>query len=344
MPDQVTIKPGNLQSILSKTIPAKEPVLIVGKPGIGKTEITEQMVNELNYKTIAMYPVVSEPVDFRGMPYTDMENARAMFLPFGSLDDLVRATEPTVCLIDDLGQAMIQTMGAVMHLIQARQIGDHKVSDHVSFVACTNSREHHAGVTGIIEPLKDRFSIVHLEVDVEDWVKWAIQSDIRPEVVGFIRLCGMEMLSNFKPTMDMTKSPTPRGNEAVSRILNLGFKDSQEEFALIQGAVGRGYAVQFAGFKKLFESLVDPGEILKRPETVDIPEDNPSVVYAYCSALSRLVTPENMPAVVQFARRLPIEFQVKLLEYDCKSADPETHETGAYTQWAIDNQQVLKAA
>jgi len=301
MPDQVTIKPGNLQSILSKTIPAKEPVLIVGKPGIGKTEITEQMVNELNYKTIAMYPVVSEPVDFRGMPYTDMENARAMFLPFGSLDDLVRATEPT--------------MGAVMHLIQARQIGDHKVSDHVSFVAC------------IIEPLKDRFSIVHLEVDVEDWVKWAIQSDIRPEVIGFIRLCGMEMLSNFKPTMDMTKSPTPRGNEAVSRILNLGFKDSQEEFALIQGAVGRGE--QSAG---------------KRPETVDIPEDNPSVVYAYCSALSRLVTPENMPEVVRFARRLPIEFQVKLLEYDCKSADPETHETGAYTQWAIDNQQVLKAA
>jgi len=51
-----------------------------------------------------------------------------------------------------------------------------------------------------------------------------------------------------------------------------------------------------------------------------------------------------MEEIVTFAKRLPAEFQVKLLQYDCKHTNPANHETAAYTQWAIDNQNMMTAA
>ena len=339
------IKPNGLKKILKKAFKKRAPLMIVGPPGIGKSEIIEQVTSELGYALITKFPAIDDPTDYKGMPWVDRENGKAQFLPFDVLLELVNAKEPTICLLDDIGQANMSVLASMMHLFQARRVGEHRISDHVCFVACTNDKSHHAGVTGIIEPLKSRMtSIIHLVPDLEDWVAYAITAGIRPEVVGFIRFRGMEMLSNFQPTMDLTNSPSPRGNKAVSDILDLDLDDRDLELAMIQGACGRGYAVEFDGFKRLFASLDDPRRILTNPDAVNVPTNQPDVLFAYCSAVSSMAEPEHMDNIVKFARRLPVEFQIKLLQFDCKAADIENHSTGAYTNWALDNQGVLKRA
>jgi DNA polymerase III delta prime subunit len=340
-----TIKPSQLKEAVRLAIENKHPLLVVGQPGIGKTAIIDQVARELDNNIEPLFPAIADPTVFMGMPYYDEENKEALFLPFGNMKRLITAESPTVCHIEDIGQSEPSTMKAFLHFVHARSVGNYSLSPHVTIIACTNDRSHNAGVLGMIEPLKSRFkTILHLRVDVEDWIRWAIRANIRPEVIGFVRLRGMDVLSNFTPTMELTNSPSPRGNESVSDILNLGIDDPTLEFAEIEGACGHGYAIEFLGFKKLFDSLVDPRYILTHPEKVDIPQNNPSVLFAYCSAVSRLAEPDNMDAVVRFARRLPIEFQVRLLQFDCKSANPENHETRAYTDWTIDNQALFAAA
>jgi hypothetical protein len=332
------IKPSQLEPFLVKSIKKRCPILIVGKPGIGKTAIISQVAKRLKYEVENLYPAISDPTLFMGMPYYNPDEHSADFLPFGQMRRIIEAKKETICFLDDIGQSEISVMKALMSFVQARQIGTQKLSDLVTIIGCTNDRSHNAGVVGMIEPLKSRFlTILHLQVDVEDWIRWAILNNIRPEIIGFVRLKGMEVLSSFTPTMDFTNSPSPRGNERVSEILNLGIEDPAAELAAIEGTCGQGYAVEFAGFKKLFDSLVDPKYILKHPEDVEIPQSNPSVLFAYCSALSRMADPDTMDAIVKFARRLPVEFAVKLLKFDCFSADPANHETAAYTGWAIDN-------
>jgi hypothetical protein len=339
------IKPSQLKGFMKKAIINKEPTLIVGQPGIGKTAITNQITKELNNDMEVLFPAIADPTVFMGMPYFNEKTEEAVFLPFGNMKRLITADKPTVCLVDDIGQSEIATLKAFLHFVHARSVGNYSLSPHVTIIACTNDRSHNAGVSGMIEPLKSRFTtIIHLKVDVEDWIRWAIQNNIRPEVIGFVRLRGMDVLSSFTPTMELTNSPSPRGNEAVSRILNMDLTDPTVEFAAIQGACGHGYATEFLGFKKLFDSLVDPKYILTHPEKVEIPENTPSVIFAYCSAISRMAAPDNMDAVVKFAKRLPVEFQIRLLQFDCKSANPENHETKAYTDWAVDNQHVFSAA
>jgi len=343
--DLLKIKPKELAKIFEKMFEHKKPIMVVGPPGIGKTDITHSVTKKLGYDMITMYPAISEPVDFRGMPTFNRETNTASFVPFDTLEQLVHAKKPTVCLVDDLIQANLSVQAAAMHMFLAREVGSHKISDHVTFVVCTNDKTHHAGGSGVIETVKSRMtSIVHLMPDLEDWVSWAIETGIRPEIIGFVRLRGLKVLSNFTPTMDLTNSPSPRGNKSVSDILNLELDDKHLEMTMIQGACGRGYAIEFDGFNRLFASLSDPRKILTDPDSVDVPENQSDVISAYVAAISNMAKPQHMQNIVKFARRLPIEFQVKLLQYDVKSADPENHATGAYTDWALDNQDIMKRA
>ena len=52
------MKPSQLYKLLSRTIPAKLPVLIKGAPGIGKTDIVSQACNDAGAELIVSHPVV----------------------------------------------------------------------------------------------------------------------------------------------------------------------------------------------------------------------------------------------------------------------------------------------
>ena len=160
------MKPSTLATTLAIAMEYKLNILIKGTPGIGKTDIVHQAAEKSNNKLIISHPVVSDPVDYKGMPaiITIDKETRAEFLPFGDLQALIEAEGPTTFFMDDLGQAPPAVQAAAMQLLLARRINNHKVSDHVCFIAATNNKEDKAGVSGILEPVKSRFcSIIQLE-------------------------------------------------------------------------------------------------------------------------------------------------------------------------------------
>lgn len=335
------MKPTDLAIVLEKAVLAKHPILITGPPGIGKTDIVKQIAAKLNHELVLMLPSLSEPTDYKGFPvYNETDGAK--FVPFDNLKALIDVSTPTIAFMDDLGQANTSTQAACMNLFRERRVGEYKISDNVTFIIATNGAHHYAGSLGILEPIKSRMlTIIELTVDVENWVLWALQNGIRPEVIAFMRLRGNVLLSNFEPTSALTNSPSPRAQESVSAIIDLEYP-TEIEFEMIKGAAGEKYAIELRGFLALYRNLPAPEEILHDPENVDIP-DNPMVIFAYCGALASIAQPDKMEAIVTFAKRLPIEFQVKLLQYDCKNTNPENHEVAAYTDWAIENQNMMVA-
>src|SRR5882724_8207438 len=109
-----------------------------------------------------------------------------------------------------IGKTDCEAQACAMQLILGRQIDGHRVSDEVVFIAATNRRGDRAGVSGILEPVKSRFAtIVELVPDLNDWCVWAASTDIAPEVIAFLRF-RPELFSYFKPTADLTNSPSPR--------------------------------------------------------------------------------------------------------------------------------------
>lgn len=330
------MKPSELSNFLSTTLQARLPILIKGAPGIGKTDIVKQACKEAKADLIISHPVVSDPVDYKGFPHV-VDN-EAHFIPFGDLNLLIKATCPTVYFLDDLGQAPAAVQAAAMQLILERRINGHKVSEQVTFLAATNRKADRAGVSGILEPVKSRFvSIVELEPDVNDWVKWAITNRLPAELVSFIRFRS-NLLHDFKPSTDLNNSPCPRTVHNVAKLMQAQVAP-ELRYEAFTGAAGEGFATEFVGFMNIYQTLPDPESILVDPDRASVPE-SPATLFALSGALAKKADKANMQSIVTYSSRLPVEFSVLLIT-DCVSHNPEVMETQAFIEWSSVNNSVL---
>lgn len=326
------MRPTQLKKFLVFAVKNKEPVLIKGAPGIGKTDIVIQVAKELNTDLIISHPVVSDPTDYKGLPFPNKEGTEAHFLPFGDLNRLISADRPTVFFLDDIGQAQPSVQASLMQLVLTRQINGHKVSDHVVFIAATNRREDKAGVSGILEPLKSRFaSIVELVPVTDDWIEWAAANDMPTTLTSFIRY-RPELLHKFEATKEIENSPSPRTIAAVGRLTNkkLPVELQREVFA---GAAGEGFAIEYLAFVKLMSTLKYAEDILKNPETAEIPQEL-SNLYATLASLILKTNEKNVDHVYKFIQRLDMELQVYFFK-DLSSRNPKVKNTNTLKEWAV---------
>lgn len=331
------MKPSRIRDLLLTLVPAREPVLLVGSPGIGKSDLVTAAARTLGHDLIVTHPVVDEPIDYKGMPAVvpGADGPTAKFLPFGELHRMVTAQTPTLVLMDDLGQAPPAVQGAAMQLVLARQINGQRISDHVSFVAATNRREDRAAVTGLITPLLDRFTLsLPVEFDLDDWVAWGIQNGMPVELLAYARL-KPEAVNQFVPNRDMTKSPTPRSVAGLGRLVNLGVL----ELEALAGAAGESFAMEFLAFRRTWQEIPDRSEIYLNPDTATVPE-KPDVLYALMGALAFAANPANFSQTVRYLARVPVEFSVACVK-DAACRHPEVAKTPTFLQWAQEHAAVF---
>jgi hypothetical protein len=312
-----------LAATLPRVLSAGLRPLIVGAPGIGKTDIMKSTAASLGMDLVLMHPSISDPTDFKGLPFPSADGASAQFLPFGDLLRLVRATRPTLAFLDDVGQAPTAVQAALMQPVHGRQIGEHRIPDCVTFAAATNRRQDRAGVGQLIEPLKSRFdTILNVEADIDGWTDWALNMGLPAECVAFLRW-RPELLSKFEPTADISNSPSPRGWHSVAKLLMAQF-DSVEVLA---GAVGMGAAVEFVSFLRTWQSLPDIAALLADPMRAPLPPESRSdIAYAIAAALAARATMENFSAISVYVGRLADASQNEvavLIVKDCLKRNPK---------------------
>lgn len=323
----------HLRTLLASLIPARLAVLITGAPGIGKSDIVAQAAADAGADLILSHPVVDDPTDAKGMPW--VIDGAATFLPFGELRRAIDATRPTVWFLDDLGQASAAVQASYMQLLLARRVNGHAISDHVTFCAATNRRTDRAGVSGILEPVKSRFTtIVELEADIDSWCGWAIDHDLPAELIAFLRF-RPELLSQFVASADLVNSPTPRTWAHVARLMDLQLPSALQPLAFA-GAVGAAATAELVAFLRLYAELPNIDQILIDPSAGRVPT-SPSALYAVSAALAMRATVANFPRVATYAQRLVDdgrgEFGVLLLR-DTIRREPGVTQSRAFVKLA----------
>ena len=295
-----------IKPVLAKMVAAGMPALLVGAPGVGKSAVVEEVAADLGCDMILSHPVVSDPTDVKGFGFPSEDKTHARFLPFGDLARALRATGPTVWMLDDLGQASPAVQAAFMQLLLARRVGEHMLPSCVSFVAATNRRGDRAGVSGILTPVKSRFaSIVEVEVDYASWREWALAHDVPALLISFLEF-RPDLLHKFDPVLhgrDLANFPCPRTWEHAGKLLRLGLTDAQ--FALAaQGAVGEEASVALITYIKMMKAnLPSPAAVLSAPDAAPVPEA-PEILWALTTALVRLVTEKSMDGFCRYAEIL----------------------------------------
>lgn len=311
--------------------------LIVGSPGIGKTDIIRQVADTLGADLIISHLAIESPINFKGMPA--IIDGEAVFLPFENLKKLMTATNKlTIFFMDDFGQAPDAVQAAAMQLLQGGEIDGKKVSDKVRFVAATNRRADRAGVSGILAPVMDRFCIINMRASADDWCEWAADNRDRIHVAlpAYVRW-KPQRLEKWEPQKGgvIANSFTPRGLERVSQIMLNPMLQERDWHTLFAGCIGEASALELKAFIDRINNLPTPQEIMADPQGVPVPT-RLDAVYGMIGMLVGATNGNTVDTLMQFVERLAPEFQTLYIK-DVTANDVSMYSAPSIHKWTNEN-------
>jgi hypothetical protein len=316
------------------------PYLYVGPPGCGKTDAQKAIAKITRRKAYLSQPAIDDPTDYKGLPFISEGVAR--FFPIGMINQIMEETEPSLWIIDDLGQAPVAVQNAIMQFVhyRNRELNGNKIPDCVSIAACSNGREHNAGVAGLTDPLKGRFvTIVEVDTSLESWTEWACANGIDPSIISYLHYRPAN-LNRFESSKDFNQSPTPRGWESMNDLLHLNYGDQHTRTTVFAGCVGEDAAVEFSAFEDILGSLPNLSAI-ERGDNPTLPTKN-MALYALAGALSTrgLKDPAQLQNVMDYMDRMPSEYQVLWTEIFDKR-NPAQTKWKEWTAWCLSHKDSL---
>jgi hypothetical protein len=293
MSDTRTVTSAQARKSLLKAFRVQRPLFLWGPPGIGKSELVENITQELGGLMIDLRLGQMEPTDIRGIPFYNKEVGKMDWAPPIELPDEETAKEyPIVVLfLDELNSAAPSVQSAAYQLILNRRIGKYRLPKNVVMVAAGN-RESDKGVTyRMPTPLANRFLHQEMKVDFSSWQEWAVQNKVHKDVVGYLSFAKQD-LYDFDAKSASRAFATPRTWSFVSELLEDDDSDTDTMTNLIAGTVGEGLAVKFMAHRKISGRMPQPEDILSgKVTTLDVKEVSAmySLVISMCYELKAAV-------------------------------------------------------
>ena len=262
--DNLTITSVQARKALLTAFKSKRPVFLWGPPGIGKSEVVQEIADELGGLMIDLRMAQMEPTDIRGIPFFNKElNKMDWAEPVDLPDEATASKYPTVVLfLDEMNSAPPAVQAAGYQLILNRRVGKYKLPDNVVIVAAGN-RDSDKGVTYRMPmPLANRFVHIEMRPDFTAWQNWAVNKGIHKDVVGYLSFAKQDIY-DFNSKSSSRAFATPRSWCFVSDLLNDEENVDQDTlFNLVSGAVGDGLAVKFMAHRKVAGKMPNPADIL----------------------------------------------------------------------------------
>ena len=262
-----TIRISEANRHIRRVLKKKRPIFLWGPPGIGKSELVESVgaSGDLGKtKVIDMRLALFEPTDLRGYPVPDVASGVMKWLPPADLPtaEMAEQYDTIILFLDELNSAAPSVQAAAYQLILNRRIGQYVLPDNVVIIAAGN-RETDKGVAyRMPKPLENRFVHFELRVDFNDWLDWAVENDINPDIIGYLSFAKGD-LYNFDPSSSSRGFATPRSWTFTSELLEDDEDMPESELVdLVAGCVGEGIAIKFAAHRKVAKDMPNPTDIL----------------------------------------------------------------------------------
>lgn len=234
-----------LPALLAELYELREALMIWGKPGIGKSYGVQDFTRRNNMALIDVRLTTLFGPDLRGICWPDIETMRTVWLrpEFLPLEE-----GPGVVFFDEITAADDDMQASSYQLVHDRCVGRHKLGPKWWVVGAGNGLEDGAISHRMGSALADRFIHIKLHTSATSWIAWALENDIHPAVLSFIKT-KPDFLQGSHPAADETDedllvNPTPRSWARVSRVL-YSVTNPVRRSILINGLVGKAAAAEF---------------------------------------------------------------------------------------------------
>lgn len=250
---------------------AKQSVLLLSPPGVGKSDIVRQAAEAAGLPCRSLLGTQIAPEDVSGIPRIIGE--RSVFCPPRVL--LPEDNQPFCLFLDELPAAPPDIQKAFYSLLLERRIGEFPLPAGSWVVAAGNRAVDRALVRWLSSALVNRVLVTHVEVNRKEWLVWAKANGVRSEVLAFITYMA-EALMRSVPREPIPFS-TPRAWHSLSRALDLlerqGLLTNENRRAVAFGRVSAEDAAVFCALgEEGIAELLPIEEYFKSPEKLP-PQD-----------------------------------------------------------------------
>lgn len=307
------VKVSQAVSMLTTFIKAKLVAMMDGSPGIGKSQIVHQIAKEYGLKIIDIRLSQCDPTDLLGFPR--IVGDRAGYAPMNTFplegDPVPAGYNGWLLFFDEFNSASHAVQAATYKVVLDRMIGLYPLHKNVAIVCAGNLETDNAIVEAMSTALQSRLAHLELVVDSKEWIDWASANGIDHRITSYI---GFKpgMIYTFKPDHSDKTYASPRTWEFANRLLKLCDTSDKDLLPMLAGVISEGVAREFLTFCKIFNDLPSMASIIASPTTIRVP-DEPSILFALTGAISHHSTMENIGDLMEYVKRLPIEFQVVCL-------------------------------
>ncbi len=214
-------------------IPAvrQRPVLLIGPPGVGKTQIMEQIAAETGVGLVAYTITHHTRQSAVGLPfiekrtygggeytvteYTMSEIVASVYnkMEETGLSEGILFLDEINCVSETLAPAMLQ-------FLQCKTFGSHKIPDGWVIAAAGNPPEYNKSVREFDVVTLDRIKKIYVEPDYQVWQEYAVRQNVHPAVQSYLKL-KPQNLCRIETTVDGKLFATPRGWEDLSGFIQV---------------------------------------------------------------------------------------------------------------------------
>ena len=322
-----TVGPNAAKKAMRKAFSKQRPIFLHGAPGLGKSDIINQLGAEMDAHVIDVRLSLWEPTDIKGIPYFDSVTGTMRWATPAELptEEFAAQFKRIILFLDEMNSAAPSVQAAAYQLILNRRVGQYKLPDNVVIVAAGN-RDSDKGVTyRMPAPLANRFLHLEMRVDWDDWFQWATENKVHKDVVGFLTFSKKD-LYDFDPKSSSRAFATPRSWSFVSELLEDDDCDLATLTDLVSGAVGEGLAIKFMAHRKVASKLPNPTDIITGKVTKIQPVDVSamySLTVSLCYELKELSDANNANFTQYFdtfLKFLMSNFETELVLLACRLA------------------------
>ena len=272
----ITINTTELKETLQLT-PASHNLMLVGKHGIGKSEILSDHFNAEGLKVVTLFlGQMSDPGDIIGLPSrVETKDKR------GNVTSQTDFTppywfpvdgKPIVLFLDELNRARPEILQTVMDLTLNRRLAGKALPEGSRVIAAVNDGDEYQ-LTDLDPALVSRFNIYEFKPSVEEWLNWATANKLDERVINFIQdnptwLDGDASGNKKREYQGLDKSADRRAWKKVSDIMLRVDNITDVHKRIIGGVVGAAAAAAFIRSALQSNAITGKDLLLKYDKTM----------------------------------------------------------------------------
>lgn len=217
----------------SYAIPAirQRPILLIGPPGVGKTQIMEQISQECQIGLVAYTITHHTRQSAIGLPFIEHKNyggkeyavtEYTMSEIVGSIYDKIEQTglKEGILFIDEINCVSETLAPTMLQFLQGKCFGNHKIPEGWIIVSAGNPPEYNKSVREFDVVTLDRIRRIEIEPNYEAWKEYAVQVNVHPAVCSYLDI-RKEHFCRVETTVDGKLFATPRGWEDLSQLVEI---------------------------------------------------------------------------------------------------------------------------